>query len=118
MIVKLNNSELIAKDFTLGNQYTVLSILVRNHAIESQNIETLIIIRRDSDGTPCLILLTSFEILDPSIPMGWVFNSFPDNVGYSIEPIEFTGDFWDKYYDGDENAEKTFESVWNRLTNF
>ena len=35
-----------------------------------------------------------------------------------LKLLKFEGDFWDRYHDGDEEAEKTFAEVMKRLKEF
>lgn len=58
-----------------------------------------------------------FDIIDPKIPSDW--SMIDQGQGYySLSPNEFSGDFWDRFHDGDSEAEKTFERVVEKIKAF
>jgi hypothetical protein len=71
----------------------------------------------DCDGTPGLQPIEFFEIIDSSLPENYCFKVY-ENGFASLQPVEFKGDFWDRYHDGDLEAEKLFEQVMTRLKKF
>ena len=73
-------------------------------------------IQRDSDQTPVLVDLKYFDVVDESIPDDWILR--PLAIGYRLCPLVFSGDFWDLYHDGDEEAESTFTKVVKQLEIF
>lgn len=77
----------------------------------------MITVQRDSDGTPVLVELHCFDVVDPAIPSDWCFSDFGCG-SYSVEPKEFGGEFWDRFHDGDPQAEKTFERAVEKLKAF
>jgi len=93
---------------TLGKQYFALGITFR---VDNEN---LVSIQRESDGTPCLFRLCHFSIVDASIPKEWIIKS-NNNGDYTIEPIEFNGNFWDLYHDADQKAEEVFLQVIEKI---
>ncbi|WP_156125968.1 hypothetical protein [Paraburkholderia kururiensis] len=95
--------------FTLGKKYLVLGA-----RFQSEGRPAMVVIRRDSDGTPVLAEFHCFSIVDPVIPADWCLVDF-GNGSYGLEPKEFAGEFWDHFHDGDPDAEKTFEQVVKKL---
>lgn len=73
-----------------------------------------ITIKTEDSDTPAIFSLVDFDIIDAKIDTNWVF-IIHTNTNYSIRPIEFSGDFWDKFHDADPNAEKVFWQVYNEL---
>lgn len=98
-------------DLTFKKEYLVIGV---NYNVQG-NLEVSVEI--DSDGTPCLFPLTSFDLVDPSLPEEYSFYFYEYGFA-SLQPIEFKGDFWDRYHDGDPEAEKLFEQVMTRLKKF
>ena len=92
-------------NFTLGKTYLVLGV-----RFQSKERPTMVTVQRNSDKTPVLIELQCFDVIDTAIPSDWCFFDFGDGF-YSVEPKEFGGDFWDRFHDGDPEAEKTFMRV-------
>ncbi|APG31155.1 hypothetical protein [Granulibacter bethesdensis] len=99
-------------DFTIGKIYPILGILYR-----SDGRPIMLTLQRDSDGTPVLMEMKFFQFVDHSVPDGWGFFDF-GNGSYSLEPQEFSGDFWDLYHDADPNAEAIFEKVLKKIEDF
>ena len=97
--------------FTLGSSYMVLGVRFQTGSAP------MIVVRRDSDGTPVLAELRYFDVQDSSVPADWGFFDFGDGF-CALEPREFSGDFWDRFHDGDTEAEKTFERVVEKLKVF
>ena len=95
-------------NFELGKSY-----LVHGVSLLSEGRSTMIGIQRDSDRTPVLIELKYFDVVDSTIPSDWCFFDFKNGC-YALEHKEFCGDFWDRFHDGDEHAEKMFEQVLNK----
>lgn len=97
---------------TLGKEYLALGVTFRSDTYPVQ-----VSIQRDSDGTPVLCDLKFFDVVDPGLPDGWgIFSSSPGY--YSVEPSEFRGDFWDRFHDGEPDAEKLFTQVVDKVKAF
>ncbi|MEI5719358.1 hypothetical protein WBV54_17055 [Acinetobacter baumannii] len=113
MILKCNDSNLY--DFTMGKRY----ICFRMQFNEYRN-ETKVSVRRDSDGTPVIVEISKFEIINPSIPEGWEISFYrqEDTITTTIEPKEFSGEFWDDYHEGNPKMEKLFEDTYLKICKF
>ena len=75
------------------------------------------VILDEDDNYPVLFNLGLFEIIDNRIPEGWIFKYY--SSGYiHLSPQEFAGDFWEKFHDGDPEAEAVFEQVARKLRLF
>jgi hypothetical protein len=98
--------------FTLG--YTYLVIGVR---FQPEGRPTMITVQRDSDKTPVLVELRSFDLVSAAIPNDWFFFDFGDG-GCSVEPKEFGGDFWDRFHDADPEAEKILVRTIAKIESF
>lgn len=98
--------------FTLGKMYLALGV-----QLQPTGRPAMIVVQRDSDGTPSLVELQYFDVVDPVIPSDWCFFDF-GNGHHCIEPKEFGGDFWDRYHDADPVAERTFDRVIEKLKAF
>lgn len=98
--------------FTLGNTYLVLGVRFLPEARPA-----MIIVQRDSDGTPVMAELRNFDIVDSAIPTDWCLSDFGGG-SYAIEPSAFSGDFWDRYHDANPDAEKVFSQVVEVLAAF
>jgi hypothetical protein len=95
---------------TLGKEYVVIGINFRPG--EKPEISIL----SDNDDGPGLESIEFFDIIDAAIPPNYgfyVFKSFS-----RLGPLEFQGDFWDKYHDGDKEAETLFLKVFERIKKF
>lgn len=99
--------------FTLGNTYIALSISL--NYIDKKPV--YVGVQRESDGTPCLVELQFFDVLNPAIPSDWEFFDFKNNH-YRLQPKEFGGDFWDEFHDANEAAEIVFLNVLEKLKKF
>lgn len=97
---------------TLGAAYIALAIEFRP---TGQGHD--ICIQRESDGTPVLFPLALFEVVDPRIGSGWCLFDMGDSY-FRLMPEEFGGDFWDRFNDGDTEAERIFAEVVRRLRAF
>lgn len=109
---------------TIGRSYLVLGVVLRPVPYPTQ---ICILTDADSgghfdgkpysDGGPGLFDMNVFDIADSSIPSGW--SMLDQGQGYySLSPNEFGGDFWDRFHDGDSEAERTFEQVVKELEVF
>ena len=98
--------------FTLGENYFVHGITFR-----SEGRSTMIGIQRGSDGTPVLVELKYFDIINPAIPSDWYFFDFKNGC-YCLQPKEFGGNFWDEFHDDQPIAEKVFLEILNKIKTF
>ncbi len=98
--------------FTLGMTYVALDV-----RFQPEGRPAMITVQRDSDGTPVLVELQCFDVVDSAVPNDWTFLDF-GNGRYAIAPREFVGDFWDRFHDENPEAEKTFEQVKEKLMTF
>lgn len=98
--------------FTFGRTYLVLGVRFKG-ATEL----TEIIVRRDSDAAPVLAELRHFSVVDPAVPPEWGLFSLADG-SYALEPKEFSGEFWNRYHDGEPEAENVFERIWGDVQDF
>ena len=98
--------------FTLGKEYIALDVLFLPDARP-----TLVTVQRDSDATAVMLELKFLDIVDPEIPADWCLVDL-GNGRYSMRPKEFCGDFWDRFHDGEPEAERLFERVVDKLKAF
>lgn len=113
MIVKLTKlSQNHNGSLTLGKDYIVIAISLR-----PDEKYPSITIRRDDDGTPCVFSLELFDMINSEIPQNWGWYELDSGFKgyYRLQPIEFNGNFWDDYHDGNEKADELFEKVYNSL---
>ncbi|CAI3142959.1 hypothetical protein MWMV17_MWMV17_02279 [Acinetobacter calcoaceticus] len=113
MILKCKDSDL--NDFTIGKRYICFGVQFN----EYRN-ETKVSVRRDSDGTPVIVEISKFEVINPSIPEGFEISFYKqeDTTNTTIEPKEFSGAFWDDYHDGDPKMEKLFKDTYTKICKF
>ena len=94
------------QDLRPGAEYVVLSVETGDFRLAGESDD------------PVLYPAVLFQIVDPRVPAGWVFNvwpeSDPDEVGeYFLGPPEFgVRGFWDAYHDGRADA----VALYRRLT--
>ncbi len=74
-------------------------------------------IRRDSDGYPVSFDEKWFNLTEGSISTDWNFAKL-ESGAYRLGPIGFAGDFWDRFHDGDEEAELLFEQEYRKIVAF
>jgi hypothetical protein len=87
---------------SLDGVYDVLSIY-----IEKQGRTLVRLIGEQS--TPALFSLEEFEIVDGSIPRNWTVSA-TSSGNLDVEPDSWKSPgFWDRYYDGDGEAQKIFD---------
>ena len=96
---------------TLGNEYIVFRISY--HITRGFHFS----LPCDSEDDPIILEASFFEIVDKNVPESFIFE-FYEGGHACLQPKEFSGDFWDLYHDGDEEAEKTFANVVKRLKLF
>lgn len=104
-----NVDQVIDPSFELGKSYLVLGV-----QFQSQNRPAMVTIQRDTDKTPVMRELQCFDVVDAAIPPDWFLFDFGDGC-YSLEPMEFGGNFWDRFHDAEETAERIFERVVERI---
>jgi len=95
--------------FELGKIYLVLGI-----QFQPAGPSPMVTIQRDTDKTPVMRELQCFEVVDTTVPDEWCLFDFGDGV-YCLEPKEFGGNFWDRFHDAEDDAERIFELVVERL---
>lgn len=95
---------------TMGKLYTVVSIL-----FGGVTQPALISICTDDDNTPSLFDLKYFDVVDGHFPDGWTVRSYENGCAV-LQPDQFHGDFWDRYHDGDSDAEKAFSDYWRAVS--
>ena len=86
--------------------------------LEKTNQEIMISIYSDIHDSPVLEQFKNFEIVDSRIPSDWIFRKSKYINTFFIQPKEFSSDFWDKYHDGDPEAEKIFQEVERKIKLF
>lgn len=100
------------KDNFYGRVYSVLTIdftpdeIYPRYAVKDKDFNSVIMIQAER----C-------EILRPDLPVDWEFEFFKPGY-YSVQPKEFSRDFWNKYYDNDRNAQTTMENVIEKVEAF
>ena len=95
-----------------GHDYQILDISFwKNNQLPSINI----LVNKEY-YYPASFDLDLFEVINGSVPADWIFYNFESC--YSLCPQEFIGDFWDRYHDGDQEAETVFETVVRNLQKF
>lgn len=97
---------------TLGKEYMVFGV---NSSL--YRCQTELSVLSDKDDYPVIWDAKFFDIVDPRIPDGWGYHLFTEDY-YRLCPSEFAGDFWDRFHDGDEAAEKVFAEVRAKLMRF
>lgn len=107
MIVKFkeNKQGWLIKD----KLYVVLSI-----SFFYNESAALITIKSEDADIPILCPINEFEIIEPKINPNWIFSNYSDGR-YSIQPLEFSGDFWEKFHDEDPESGMLFWKVYNEL---
>jgi len=88
----------------VGKEYDVLGVYfqLKRHIVQVRLLG-------DSQPTPVLHDLAQFEVVDPRIPRSWVFwLGSEQDVVLEPEPWRSPG-FWEKFFNGEEAAVKTFE---------
>ncbi|MEN8418233.1 hypothetical protein [Acinetobacter radioresistens] len=99
-------------DFKLDHFYICLAV-----SFSENNKTTEVTVRRDSDGTPVVMDIKRFELVSEEMPFNWGFYYYGE--GFSrTQPVEFSGEFWNLYHDGDQGAEQMFEVVYERLIKY
>jgi hypothetical protein len=96
----------------IGSEYFIVNL-----DISFYKQRTVIGICSDADGVPRLWDLQLFEVVDARIPNDWVFLHSENNY-FFLQPQEFQEDFWDNFHDGDEQAEKIFAQVMEKIRQF
>lgn len=110
MILKCIDS--FSDDFKLDHLYICLAV-----SFSESNKTTEVTVRRDSDETPVVMDIKRFELVTQEMPFNWGFYYYGE--GFSrTQPVEFSGDFWNLYHDGDQEAERIFEKVYRRLAKY
>lgn len=109
---------------TIGHEHIILGIVFRPAPYSTQVCIQTDVDAGDhldgtpySDGGPGLFDMAFFDVVDPRIPPGWLMADMGDGY-YRLGPSEFDGDFWDRFHDGDPDAEKLFEQVVEKLKVF
>ena len=97
---------------TIDNFYIVFGLW-----FQSENRPKMVLIVSEDDKTPALFELQFFDIIDARIPEEWCFKE-ASYGSHWLDPHEFSGDFWDRFHDGDEQAESIFEEVRKKLEMF
>jgi hypothetical protein len=103
---KKNHSSLI-----LGQQYLVFSMWFYACSTEKH-----VVVMAD-DYTPALFNIESFDFIDNRVPEEWGIYRIHSNK-YLLGPSVFSVDFWNRYHDGDQEAEKIFIQVRKQLISF
>ena len=97
---------------TIGSEYAIISLAFRSDGHPNQ-----ISVICDDDGTPGVFDYSCFDVIDPQLPNEWCFVHLSDQY-QRLTPKEFMGDFWDRYHDGDVEAEAVFSAVAKRIEAF
>jgi hypothetical protein len=88
---------------TIGKEYLVLEVFVDEQTGSSFRIVS------DGAGTPILARPSEFEAVSNTIPKCWVATFGPNWLAFS--PSAFRGDFWERYFDGNNAALNEFNEV-------
>jgi hypothetical protein len=88
---------------TIGKEYLVLEVFV-----DEQTGSRFRVISDDA-GTPILARSAEFEAVSDAIPTSWVATFGPNWLAFS--PSAFRGDFWVRYFDGDNAARSEFNEA-------
>ena len=86
-------------------------------AMDFKGTDILFSVKSDENNIPILVESKNFEVVNGSLPNGWAFQDYGNNM-HMLQPQEFFGNFWDDYHDGDLNAEKIFKEVINKIYEF
>ncbi|MEA2579213.1 MAG: hypothetical protein QOE83_105 [Actinomycetota bacterium] len=94
----------------IGDEYVVLEVTVS--AADVNNPITYRISRDHKDESPGIWPASLFEVSDPTIPEDWILEPSPADPDRSQRhSSKFSGDFWLRYFDGDEQARSTYRTV-------
>ena len=96
---------------TLNKTYIVLRTVFR-----TDGYPTSVTVQVDRDESPGVFDMSCFRVIDTRIPSDWNLRALP--VGFCLEPLVFSGEFWDLYHDGDEDSEITFDNTIIQLKSF
>jgi hypothetical protein len=90
---------------SVGKEYLVLEISMS----EGESIKFRLL--GDKNGTPALHDFSQFELVSHVIPRCWVV-VFKPNLYFCLRPSAFAQPgFWERYFDGDDAARRTFNEV-------
>ncbi|MBV6500826.1 MAG: hypothetical protein CJBNEKGG_03313 [Prosthecobacter sp.] len=92
-----------------GSIYAVQSIYISH----DQSLQYRIL--GNEPNTPALFSASDFEIIDPTLPPSWrIFDL--GNGNFVIGPSAWTAKgYWERYFDGDEEARQEFETYCTRI---
>jgi hypothetical protein len=95
---------------TVGDEYVVLEMTVP--ATDVNKPITYRISRHPEDESPGIWPASLFEVSDPTIPEDWILEPSPADPDRSQRhSSKFSGDFWLRYFDGEEQARSTYRTV-------
>ncbi|KZK98976.1 hypothetical protein PsAD5_01599 [Pseudovibrio sp. Ad5] len=97
---------------TLGSKYLVLSWNFDNIKRRSY-----LGVRSDDDGYPAIWDVSFFKIVDTRVPLNWQLKQL-ESEAYRLEPQAFSADFWEKFHDGNEEAEQLFQQEYEKIAAF
>jgi hypothetical protein len=89
---------------TLNKTYIVLRAVFRTDGYPAS-----VTVQVDRDEAPGVFDIDCFKVVDARIPLDWNLRTL--SVGFCLEPVVFSGEFWDLYHDGDEGSEITFDNI-------
>jgi len=97
---------------TLGAKYIVFGMNIR-----SDGRPNTVSVLCDDEQYPVIFDISFFDVVDPNVPDGWCFLQLTEDI-YRLCPKEFTGDFWDRFHDGEKRAEAVFDKVVKKMEAF
>lgn len=99
---------------TLGKDYLAVLLTFRPNSAE---YPALVSVVTDGSDQSSMFELNCFDVVDGRVPPDWIFQN-PVSGWFSLLPKEFTGNFLDLLHDGNEDAEKIFQEVYQKLQAF
>lgn len=104
-------SDGIDPSLSLGKNYIVLMFSLKTNL---KMHPTMICVARDSDHQPIMVDACYFNMINGEIPPNWILEMH-DSGAQTLCPIEFAGNFFEKFNDGGNKEEKIFAEVFDKL---
>ncbi len=96
---------------TLNKKYLVIGV----YYVPNQGSK--FIIQCDTDNEVGWFLSKYFDLVDAHVPPDFSY-TFYESGRSELEPTVFDGDFWDRFHEGDPDAEKIFDQEVKRIKAF
>ena len=96
---------------TLNKDYIVISVLYTPSSGTEFTIET------DGDNYPALFSSKYFDLIDARLPPNFMYKFYENGIT-QLRPLAFDGNFWERFHDGDPEAEKVFEETVRKIKAF